>query len=430
MGHSQDLETLFHCCKAGKFATVKSLIAKGISVNVRDRWDSTPLYYACLCGHKAIVKLLLQSGASCNADTYDGERCLHGALTLDIRKMLKTFQVCSKNVLGRTTYHLFMSKLRKDRTYVDASVVTIDGIKIPYHECIISKAIETSHISERVSTRRNIGPEHISAAFDFIYTAVVDIQPLRDLSALYSLSEAFGIPELGDLVKNEHEKRIKMEHQHYAHKALAATIEGDFDVCRRRMEELYATVDTKSESSDIAITVNNEKTFYCHKCVVCLRSPYIESFIEFADKVEESKVHNLCLGSIKVAVFQEALRYIYTDNIHLVADMFLVPGMKNKVAKLLCNEISLENVIELIRMSRCFCVEELENQAVQFISRHLQQVIFTEAFKELVVDDANSIIDRQEVDSIDIIDAIRFHLHAAEDLAVVDKLLTELNLLA
>ena len=29
---------------------------KELDVNVRDKWDSTPLYYACLCGHLDLVR--------------------------------------------------------------------------------------------------------------------------------------------------------------------------------------------------------------------------------------------------------------------------------------------------------------------------------------------------------------------------------------
>ena len=28
---------------------------KEMDLNIRDKWDSTPLYYACLCGHLELV---------------------------------------------------------------------------------------------------------------------------------------------------------------------------------------------------------------------------------------------------------------------------------------------------------------------------------------------------------------------------------------
>ena len=71
---------------------------KEISLNVRDKWDSTPLYYACLCGHPEVVSFLLENGARCEANTFDGERCVYGALTDQIRKMLNNFSVISSRV--------------------------------------------------------------------------------------------------------------------------------------------------------------------------------------------------------------------------------------------------------------------------------------------------------------------------------------------
>ena len=71
---------------------------KEINLNVRDKWDSTPLYYACLCGHPEVVSYLLENGARCDANTFDGERCVYGSLTDQIRKMLINFSVISSRV--------------------------------------------------------------------------------------------------------------------------------------------------------------------------------------------------------------------------------------------------------------------------------------------------------------------------------------------
>ena len=31
---------------------------KEMDLNIRDKWDSTPLYYACLCGHLELVSVM------------------------------------------------------------------------------------------------------------------------------------------------------------------------------------------------------------------------------------------------------------------------------------------------------------------------------------------------------------------------------------
>ncbi|KAL6072158.1 Ankyrin repeat and BTB/POZ domain-containing protein 1 [Balamuthia mandrillaris] len=83
-------EDLFLACRAGKLDSVRYMVeVVGLPVNQRDRWDSTPLYYACLAGHKDVVLYLLEQGARCEENTFDGERCFHGALTNEIRNILR-----------------------------------------------------------------------------------------------------------------------------------------------------------------------------------------------------------------------------------------------------------------------------------------------------------------------------------------------------
>ncbi|KAH3893018.1 hypothetical protein DPMN_017156 [Dreissena polymorpha] len=65
---------------------------------------STPLYYACLCGHEELVKYLLENGARCEANTFDGERCLYGALTDSIKKLLLSYNMVSSKVMRRDLY--------------------------------------------------------------------------------------------------------------------------------------------------------------------------------------------------------------------------------------------------------------------------------------------------------------------------------------
>ncbi|KAG7252481.1 hypothetical protein CRUP_011207, partial [Coryphaenoides rupestris] len=60
-----DAYELFSSCKKGDISRVR--------------------YYACLCGHEELVQYLLAHGAKCEANTFDGERCLYGSLNDSIR---------------------------------------------------------------------------------------------------------------------------------------------------------------------------------------------------------------------------------------------------------------------------------------------------------------------------------------------------------
>lgn len=82
-----------------------------MELNVRDQWDSTPLYYACLCGHYDVVKYLLEQGAKCEANTFDGERCLYGALNSEIKHLLlHEYKVISSQIIRRDLYYEFLRK--------------------------------------------------------------------------------------------------------------------------------------------------------------------------------------------------------------------------------------------------------------------------------------------------------------------------------
>jgi ankyrin repeat/BTB/POZ domain-containing protein 1 len=67
-------------------------------------------YYACLCGHTELVEYLLESGARCEAQTFDGERILYGALTNEIRNKLRTYKVTTSRLVARDDYEEFLRK--------------------------------------------------------------------------------------------------------------------------------------------------------------------------------------------------------------------------------------------------------------------------------------------------------------------------------
>lgn len=106
-------------------------------MNVRDKWDSTPLYYACLCGHGEIVSFLLENGARCDASTFDGERCIYGALTDQIRKTLIDFSVITSRVKRREPFHEFLRRLLEEGENSDITFI-VNGTHIKAHRFILA----------------------------------------------------------------------------------------------------------------------------------------------------------------------------------------------------------------------------------------------------------------------------------------------------
>ena len=77
----------FNYCKQGKQNLVEGLLRQGINLNGVDIHGNTMLYYACLCGHFGLVHFLSEKGArDCKH-----ARCYLNALSLSIRRLLKTY---------------------------------------------------------------------------------------------------------------------------------------------------------------------------------------------------------------------------------------------------------------------------------------------------------------------------------------------------
>lgn len=90
-------EELCLACRTGDYESADKLLSTpNIPINYVDSWDYSPLILASLCGHIKIVELLLTRGAVCDRDSFEGARCIHGALTDAIRDLLISFDVSKK----------------------------------------------------------------------------------------------------------------------------------------------------------------------------------------------------------------------------------------------------------------------------------------------------------------------------------------------
>lgn len=102
---------IYEAARAGDVERLKTLLERGVNVNVRDAWDSVALYYACLAGHLDAARMLMECGAICSENTFDGDRCHYAALNLRVRKLLKAFEARPPPLepLPRSLRELFLS---------------------------------------------------------------------------------------------------------------------------------------------------------------------------------------------------------------------------------------------------------------------------------------------------------------------------------
>jgi ankyrin repeat/BTB/POZ domain-containing protein 1 len=57
-----------------------------------------------------LLWLLYFSGVRCEANTFDGERCLYGALTDKIKRLLLSYNMVSSKVIRRDLYEEFLRR--------------------------------------------------------------------------------------------------------------------------------------------------------------------------------------------------------------------------------------------------------------------------------------------------------------------------------
>ncbi len=97
---------LLEAASRGDLETVDRLLAKGLSVNTRDKHGMTPLMYAAAAGSYGVVRYLLKRGADANARNSNGSTALMLAAldghTITIRVLLPYADINMRDVDGRT----------------------------------------------------------------------------------------------------------------------------------------------------------------------------------------------------------------------------------------------------------------------------------------------------------------------------------------
>jgi len=182
--------------------------------------------------------------------------------------------------------------------------------------------------------------------------------------------------------------------------------------------------------------------FPCHRAML-LRSEYFQTM--FASSFKEAQVTEY-LQIIKVdctpEVLEVVLNFIYTEQTHIpielaldvlfVADMLLIEKLKAKAATVISTvgmgsgglpdrthtetgqdqEVEVEpiNVYDVIRAAWDLKVQRLEEFSARYLAFRLEDYIDEQEFEDLIKESAFRIQNRQETDTIELLDDIRHYL--------------------
>ncbi|RAL65907.1 hypothetical protein DID88_005569 [Monilinia fructigena] len=197
-----------------------------------------------------------------------------------------------------------------------------------------------------------------------------------------------------------------------------------------------------SSSLSQAISPNPpQKSILCpaHKAML-IRSEYFQTMFSSSFQEAQATEHlQIVYVDCSPAVLELVLDYLYTDNVDiplnlaidvlLAADMLFIEKLKAKAAVVISTlgngsstladrthvesdepDVELINPYDVMRAGWLTRVQRLEEFSARYLAYRLEDYIDDPEFEELIKESADRIEKRQETDTIELLDDIRFYL--------------------
>ncbi|ODV93373.1 hypothetical protein PACTADRAFT_51971 [Pachysolen tannophilus NRRL Y-2460] len=489
LSHDGKFRELCLACRTGDIETVDMIISTGINVNQMDEWNYSPLILASLCGHEDIVKLLLNRGnATCDRDTFEGQRCIYGALNDNIKNILLGFDISKNMNLSNQPFASYISSILTDFNKTSDVILSFQNKfsqNFKLHRFLL--VIRSEYFNEKLNHSKYQNqltiemPHDISLeAFNFIINYIYLIpcfnnfdpnntQELEHLSKELKLENLFNhIQELKNIPENDKihmikaKNRIQTQIEENARddlKKLSNKIIRDKIILSK--DESKLSIDEKSKlfqhftCPDILVCVEDEDErkiyFPAHRAILS-KSKYFEtmfnssfsetliyeSILENHEVIDRSvmlknpesiPVISLSISMLTMEVAEIILSYLYYDEaeipdnlaieVLLISDVLFIDRLKTMAAISLTkienfDEISVYDILRAGWQTR---VHRLEVFVAKLIANDLDKYIEEEEFSEVILESAQRIEIREDTDTIELIDDIRFYLakrHAIE----------------
>ncbi|KAL6659260.1 hypothetical protein ACP70R_003300 [Stipagrostis hirtigluma subsp. patula] len=164
--------------------------------------------------------------------------------------------------------------------------------------------------------------------------------------------------------------------------------------------QLGGLLDT-GERSDVTFDVGGE-TFAAHKFVLTLRSPVFKA--EFYGPMREAKAKRVAIEDMRPEVFENMLRFIYTDSLPFMegiwevfdydmtrdllvaADRYDIERLKLVCQNILCKNLNVQNAVAMLTLAYQYNCDVLKNVCLEFITSSTattNAVVATQSFENL-----------------------------------------------
>eukprot|EP00210_Caulerpa_lentillifera_P008562 g8167.t1 len=372
---------IYLASRIGDVARVRFLIEEEeIDINKRDFWDSVPLYYACLTGHIEVVKLLLENGAICSENTFDGDRCLYGALTLEIRHLLEQSDVTKTpplKPLAKSIRRLCSLCDDVDQPISESAVfqeLCDLELKLEQEVYYVNRAILAARLSRfdeilsgdfhksSLSIGGGIAQQTVwEALLIYVYSERLDLEMKRveDLRKLAKHYGCLALVKMTDkellsikyyfktLKKKSSPKRFVLYPYSFPEEA---SLEHDLGLLRQRSRSLEETMingdsmGLMNDYADLLLDLNGVQ-FRAHSCVLCCRSDYfLQRVVLSAEHGFQSLPQRPCplFGqSMSILVFMELFLKSTTDKQFVVEEV-------QKTLKVIGERLSTDKTVDLL----------------------------------------------------------------------------------
>ncbi|RPA82759.1 hypothetical protein BJ508DRAFT_413923 [Ascobolus immersus RN42] len=451
---SQGFIDLCEACRRGDLDAVRRAIDNGVNVNAMDEWDYQPLALASLCGHIDIVYLLLESGAICDRDTFQGERAVISALNLQIRNLLLRYRYSKsedkKQPLAKHLVSMLAGVPFKTFDVTLPAVSASTGVQYEHqlHKFIL--AARSPFFREHLSKGSQI-PVFESDAFaiavQFLYlceiTDAFKKEGVKDVAKVLQVDRLWNFADSSDDAskRREIEKNEIQVAQDELYKWLEEMVIGrairlspeEADSFEMASENpTFADIILRADETEDDVPEGSEAEaqavlYPVHRAM--LRSKYFTTMLTsgFVESIQPDAHAPLQIVTIDCspAVLEVVLRFFYTENddvplehaldVLYLCDLLFIKrlpaGCVASIVKYGGGQADLPfEIWDVLRAAWEFKDRKLELFAAKYIAYRLERYIGMKEFREVVMESAAMIRNRQETDTIELIDDIRYHL--------------------
>eukprot|EP01121_Diplochlamys_sp_Union-15-3_P007517 TRINITY_DN1914_c0_g1_i1.p1 TRINITY_DN1914_c0_g1~~TRINITY_DN1914_c0_g1_i1.p1 ORF type:complete len:223 (-),score=44.20 TRINITY_DN1914_c0_g1_i1:7-675(-) len=142
--------------------------------------------------------------------------------------------------------------------------------------------------------------------------------------------------------------------------------------------------------SDVELKLDNY-VIPAHKVILYARSEFFRTIFDSSFKEREEK--QIPLMEINLSIFEDILKYIYTNlssvdaesivDLLMASDRFLLEDLKRRIEKDLEEAFSLENIVDILMISEQSSSPRLKRACIEFIAQRLDAFKRLEGFNRL-----------------------------------------------